>query len=171
MGPTQALLQVHSVGVPLFLDDHQFGGDALAALAEITGIPRDILADARWHMQRSGKLTALRRLLSDPLIPKAEGFSYLLTVSVTHSDVAHPKQRLGQTVTLQVQSKRGELRLTITTTLGRAKTRGGRVRHSARVGGTCAVKTPSTCRLFRHSLVVEKPAAWRRAAMGDRRLK
>ena len=154
MGLTQALLQVHSVGVPLFLDDRQFGGDALSALAEITGIPRGILNDARWHMQHSGNLTALRRLLGDPLSPKAEGFSYLLTVSVSHSAVAQPKQRLGQTVTLQVQSKRGELRLTITTTLGRAKTSGGKVCQSARVGGTCAVKTPSTCRLFRHSVVV-----------------
>ena len=154
MGPTQALLQVHSIGVPLFLDDRQFGGDALSALVEITGIPRVILTDVRCQMQHSGNLTALRRLLGDPLIPKAEGFSYLLTVSVTHSAEAQPKQRLGQTVTLQVQSKHGELRLTITTTLGRAKTSGGHVRQSARVGGMCAVKTPSTCRVFHHSVVV-----------------
>ena len=157
------------IGVPLLLEETRFGDDAIAAISGIAGISMDLLAQARSQMKLTGSLTALRALLSDPLVPKTDGFAYLITVKVQQTKPGQVHQHIGRTVTLQMQSRRGRIKLTMKTRLGRALIIGGSLRQSARVKATCTVATLTGCRSFHHCIVMVNQlhlgqGAWANAA-------
>ena len=144
----------HMIGIPLFLEETQFGDEALAAISGVAGISMDLLAQARSQMKQTGSLTALRVLLSDPLVAKAGGFAYLITVKVQQTKPGQARLHIGRTVTLQIQSRRGRIKLTMRTRLGRNLIIGGSLHQSARIRATCTVATPTGFRTFHHSMVM-----------------